>query len=218
MRTLIPLLSLSLLVTVTAGCQSRAAKGGAIGAAAGGAAGAIIGERGDRTAMGALIGAAIGGAAGAYIGHYMDKQAEELDRELENVSVERVAEGIKITFRSGLLFDIDRATLRPETQENLRSLAQTLQKYDKTSILIEGHTDNTGAHDYNRDLSERRARSVADFLSGLGVASARFAVRGYGETQPVAANDSADGRQQNRRVNVAIMANEELKKLAREET
>ncbi|HEX9641713.1 MAG TPA: glycine zipper domain-containing protein, partial [Candidatus Krumholzibacteria bacterium] len=124
-----------------AGCATKTQGGAIIGAGAGGAIGAIIGERSGNTAMGALIGAAIGGAAGAYIGHYMDKQAEEIQRDLEGATVERVGEGIKITFDSGILFDINKAALQPAAQANLDRLAVILQKYADTNILIEGHTD-----------------------------------------------------------------------------
>ena len=145
------------------GCSgwSRSQKGAAAGAAAGGAIGAAIGNQHGNTAMGAIIGAAIGGAAGAYIGNYMDKQAEEIERDIEGAKVERVAEGIKITFDSGIMFDFDKSDLRPEAQKNLTNLAVILNKYKDTDILIEGHTDATGTEEYNLELSERRAESVA---------------------------------------------------------
>jgi outer membrane protein OmpA-like peptidoglycan-associated protein len=202
------------------GCSgwSRSQKGAAAGAAGGAAVGAAIGHQHGNTALGALIGAAVGGAAGAYIGNYMDKQAEEIERDIEGATVERVAEGIKITFDSGIMFDIDKSDLRPEAQENLTKLAVILNKYEDTVILIEGHTDATGPEDYNQGLSERRANSVADHLYYKQVDDARFTIVGYGEVQPVADNQTAEGRQQNRRVEVAIMANDELKKVAEERT
>lgn len=198
------------------GCQaSNTTKGGAVGAGAGGAIGAAIGSASDNTAVGAIIGAAIGGTAGALIGRHMDKQAEELRRDLEGAQVERVGEGIKITFDSGLLFDVDDHQLKSETKENLSQLSSTLQKYDDTNILIEGHTDNTGADAYNQRLAERRAASVTNYLSANGVEKERINTTAYGELQPIADNSSASGRQQNRRVEVAIYANEEMKRMAK---
>ncbi|MBN1884377.1 MAG: OmpA family protein [Candidatus Krumholzibacteriota bacterium] len=198
------------------GCSemSRTKKGAAIGAAAGGAVGAAIGHRTGNTALGAILGAAIGGAAGASIGRYMDRQAEEIARDLEGATVERVGEGIKITFDSGILFDVNKADLRPEAQANLDNLAAILVKYADTNILIEGHTDSTGPDDYNLELSERRARSVANRLATQSVSSGRFSIMGYGESQPIADNDTSVGRQANRRVELAIMANEKLRKAA----
>jgi outer membrane protein OmpA-like peptidoglycan-associated protein len=202
------------------GCSgwSRSQKGAAAGAAAGGAVGAAIGHRTGNTALGAILGAAIGGAAGAYIGNYMDKQAEEIERDIEGAKVERVGEGIKITFDSGILFDVDESSLRPAAEENLTSLAVILNKYEETDILIEGHTDSTGPEDYNLELSERRAKSVSSKLATEQVLPTRFTIMGYGETQPIDDNETAEGRQENRRVEIAIMANDELKKVAEEKT
>jgi outer membrane protein OmpA-like peptidoglycan-associated protein len=202
------------------GCSgwSRSQKGAAAGAAAGGAVGAAIGHQTGNTALGAILGAAIGGAAGAYIGNYMDKQAEEIERDIEGAKVERIGEGIKITFDSGIMFDIDKSNLRSEAQENLTNLSVILKKYEDTDILIEGHTDATGPEDYNLELSERRAQSVANHLSIEKVSPTRFTIMGYGEVQPIAENETAEGRQQNRRVEIAIMANDELKKAAEEKT
>jgi len=210
----IPALAL-LLVAILWGCKaSNTTKGGAIGAGVGGAIGGVIGSRSDNTAVGAIIGATVGGAAGALIGRHMDKQAEELKNDLEGATVERVGEGIKITFDSGLMFDYDSYQLKAETEENLRALAETLQKYDDTNILIEGHTDATGAEDYNLQLSDWRAESVSKFISELGVKNNRINMEGYGESQPVASNETAEGRQQNRRVEVAIYANKRMQRLA----
>jgi outer membrane protein OmpA-like peptidoglycan-associated protein len=144
----------------------------------------------------------------------MDKQAEEIQRDLEGATVERVGEGIKITFDSGILFDINKAALQPAAQANLDRLAVILQKYADTNILIEGHTDSQGTEEHNLTLSRARAQSVANHLSTKEVAVMRFSIMGYGESQPVATNDSADGRSQNRRVELAIMANDKLKKEA----
>ena len=202
------------------GCSgwSRSQKGAAAGAAAGGAIGAAIGNQHGNTALGAIIGAAIGGAAGAYIGNYMDKQAEEIERDIEGAKVERVAEGIKITFDSGIMFDFDRSALRTEAQDNLTNLPVILNKYEDTDILIEGHTDATGTDEYNLQLSERRAESVATHLETQKVSDPRFTIMGYGEVQPIADNSTDEGRQENRRVEIAIMANDKLKKAAEEKT
>ncbi len=195
---------------------SKVFKGGAIGAGAGGAVGGVIGSQSDNTATGAIIGAAIGGTAGALIGKYMDRQAEELEEDLEGAEVERVGEGIKVTFDSGILFNFDSAELTPTATENIENLANTLEKYEDTNILIEGHTDSKGSDKYNQNLSEERAESVAQSLTDLGIRNIRIKEIGYGENQPVADNSTDQGRQQNRRVEVAIFANDELKEAAEE--
>lgn len=216
-RLVASILIVSFLFTMT-GCSSmsRTKKGALIGSGAGAAIGAAIGKKAGNTALGAILGAAVGGAAGAYIGNYMDKQAEEIERDIEGAKVERVGEGIKITFDSGILFDVDKASLRWEARENLGELARILNKYENTNILIEGHTDATGSEEYNLELSRKRARSVANEIASRKVDPTRFTIMGYGESQPVAPNETAEGRQQNRRVELAIMANEELKKVAEE--
>lgn len=195
---------------------SKAVKGGAIGAAVGGAAGAAIGSGSGDTAVGAILGAAIGGAAGAIIGDIMDRQAEDIEDDLENAEVTRVGEGILINFDSGLLFDFDSYALRNETMDNLDEFAETIQQYEDTEILIEGHTDAKGPKDYNQELSVERAQSVADFLTSQGVSEERLVIRGYGESQPVATNETPEGRQQNRRVEIAIYADEEMREAAKE--
>jgi outer membrane protein OmpA-like peptidoglycan-associated protein len=220
MRTFIVFFLLGIMLAgIHGSCgMSKTAQGTAIGAAAGAAVGGIIGHQTGNTAAGAIIGGAIGGAAGAYIGNYMDKQAEEMQRDLEGAKIERIGEGIKITFDSGILFDVNKAALRPEAQANLQKLATILQKYADTNILIEGHTDSDGTEEHNLELSRNRAASVSNYLAGLAVDPARFTTMGYGESQPVAANDTADGKQQNRRVELAIMANDKLKKAAEDKT
>lgn len=196
-------------------CNStKTLKGGAIGAGAGGIIGGIIGSKSDNTAKGAIMGAAIGGAAGALIGKYMDKQAEELKNDLEGAKIERIGEGIKITFDSGILFGFDSAELTASSQQNISELAKTLLKYEDTEILIEGHTDSKGSEEYNQKLSEKRAAAVTAHLCDNGVASNRISEVGYGETMPVADNSTAEGQSQNRRVEVAIFANEKLKRAA----
>jgi outer membrane protein OmpA-like peptidoglycan-associated protein len=204
----------------TMGCAewNRTQKGGAIGAGAGAAAGGLIGYATGYTVAGILIGAVVGGAAGAYIGNYMDKQAAEIERDIEGAKVERVGEGIKITFSSGILFDVNKSDLKSQYQSELAELSKILNKYEDTNILLVGHTDSTGSEEYNLELSKRRAGSVANYLTTQNVNPARFTTDGYGESQPVATNDTDAGRAQNRRVEVAIWANEKLKKVAKEKT
>ncbi len=213
-------LSLCLLMLITAltGCgYSRKTKGAAVGAGAGAVIGGVIGNEAGNTAVGAILGAVIGGAAGAYIGNYMDKQAAEIENDLEGATVERIGEGIKITFDSGILFDIDSSELQPVAKDNLTKLATILNKYDDTEILVEGHTDATGPRDHNMDLSLRRAQSVSNHMSGLNVMATRFKMMGYGPDQPVATNDTRSGRQENRRVDIAIFANDKLKGAAKKQ-
>ncbi len=206
---------LMVLVMIFASCNtSKTFKGGAIGAGTGGAIGGLIGSKSDNTAKGAILGAVIGGSAGALIGNYMDKQAEELEQDLEGADIERVGEGIKITFDSGILFGFDSSELTYASKTNIAELAETLKKYEDTEILIEGHTDSKGSESYNQELSERRAGSVAGELRSLGVAASRISEVGYGEEMPIADNSTEEGRSQNRRVEVAIFANDKLKKAA----
>jgi outer membrane protein OmpA-like peptidoglycan-associated protein len=205
--------ALLLLSTSLTGCSniSKTGKGAAIGAGAGAVIGGVIGSRSDNTGKGAIIGAGVGGAAGAIIGRQMDKQAKELEEELENATVERVGEGIQVTFDSAILFDVDSSTLRSTSRNSLNSLASSLQEYPNTDLVIVGHTDATGSDEYNQRLSERRANAAADYLMGGGVGTTRITTLGRGEGEPVATNDTADGRQQNRRVEIAIYANEEYR-------
>lgn len=209
---------LVLLFFISLGCSSwsRTAKGGAIGATGGAVVGGVIGKQAGNTVVGAIIGAAIGGAAGAYIGNYMDKQAEEIEKDIEGARVERVGEGIRITFDSGILFDVDKAELKPVSKENIAKLANVLKKYEDTNILIEGHTDATGSEEYNLELSRKRAQNVANYLASLGISPTRFTIMGYGESQPLMTNDTPEGRAANRRVEIGIMANDKLKKVAQE--
>lgn len=218
MKTNRQILGLALVATLslgTIGCQtSNAVKGGAIGGTAGGVLGGLL-SKGNNTATGVIIGAAIGGSAGAIIGKEMDKQAEELERDLEAAEVERVGEGIKVTFDSGLLFEIDQSTLNPDAQVNLDSLAKTLNKYEDTNIVIDGHTDNTGTEKHNMALSKDRAATVEKYLKNLGVSSSRITTNGFGETLPEVTNDTPDGRTQNRRVEIGIVANEKMQEEAK---
>ena len=199
MIVLVTLLSIS-------GCSSNL-RTGALGGAA---AGAVIGGLAGGSARGAIIGAAIGGAAGAAIGAVMDSQAEDLQDRLPNARVERVGEGIAVTFDSGILFAVNQSTLQAAGQTNLRDLAASLEEYEGTEVLVVGHTDSTGEEAYNQTLSERRADSARTFLIGAGLEATRVRALGRGELEPIATNDTDAGRQQNRRVEIAIFASEEM--------
>lgn len=193
---------------------SNAVKGGVIGGVGGAVVGGIVGNELGNTAVGAIIGAAVGGTAEALIGNHMDKQAEEMERDLENAKIERIGEGIKITFDSGILFETNSSTLQSQAKTNIADLAVILNKYPDTNILVTGHTDFDGTDEYNQSLSERRAKSVSDYTIGQGVISSRLSVIGLGELEPIASNDTVEGKQLNRRVEIAIFANEDLKAAA----
>jgi outer membrane protein OmpA-like peptidoglycan-associated protein len=210
------ILMVFLLAAVDCASWNKTTRGAVIGGAGGAVVGGVIGHAAGSTLLGAILGAAVGGAAGAFIGNYMDKQAAEMQRDLEGAEVQRIGEGIKITFDSGILFDIDKSDLRPVSQTNLADLAKILNKYPDTNILIEGHTDDTGSDDHNMTLSKDRAQAVSLYMATLDVKSARFSTAGYGETQPIVMNDTPEGRQKNRRVDIAVIANDKLKKAAQE--
>ena len=204
------------LLLLTPGCKtSNTIKGAAIGGAVGGVVGGAIGKSSGKTGRGILIGSVLGGTAGALIGNYMDKQAKEIREDMRGAKVERVGEGILITFDSGLLFDVNSSQLRPATRDNLEELARILLKYEDTDLIIDGHTDSTGPEDYNQELSEKRAEAVAYYLVRNGVGNSRIITYGYGETEPIADNASERGRQTNRRVEVAIVANKKLQRAAK---
>jgi outer membrane protein OmpA-like peptidoglycan-associated protein len=187
---------------------SNKARGALIGAGAGAAVGTVVGHQVGSKATGAIVGAAVGGAAGAIIGHQMDQQAKSLDTELEGATVTRVGEGIVVTFDTGILFGFDSSELQPAARSNLQVLAENLQQYERTEVLIIGHTDSVGSDEYNQVLSERRALAAADYIRSLGLAAERIATEGMGETDPVATNDTEDGRSLNRRVEVVIYADD----------
>ncbi len=198
------LVLVALVVPVAAGCSSLSGsqRGAVIGAGGGAAAGAAIGKAAGSTAKGAIIGAAIGGVAGAVIGNQMDKQKGELASDLENAQVERVGEGLLITFESGLLFDYNSDAVKGASRSNLTDLAASLKKYPNTEVLIVGHTDAAGSDSYNLDLSRRRAESARRFLTSQGIPANRVRTEGRGEVEPVGSDA------QNRRVEIAIFADE----------
>ena len=215
-QSLMAFTTIAALVVATifaAGCAApnKTTKGAGIGAGAGAVIGGIIGSGSGNTAKGAIIGAAVGGTAGAVIGSQMDKQAKELEEELEGAQVERVGEGIQITFDSAILFGFDSAEVKAEAKDNLTSLAASLQEYPNTEVMIIGHTDATGPEEYNQTLSERRAAAARAVLIDRGVSASRVGTQGLGEFEPIASNETADGRAQNRRVEVAIFASEEYR-------
>jgi outer membrane protein OmpA-like peptidoglycan-associated protein len=214
MKTIIYLL---MVVFVLGSCKGmkKSQKGVLIGAAAGGAAGAGIGKAAGNTALGAIIGATVGGVAGGIIGHQMDKQAEELEK-IPGAEVKRVGEGVNVTFDSGVLFDYDKSDLSGEAVTRLSDVADILNKYPDTYVLVEGHTDATGTDSYNMKLSKKRSQSVVHLLKAKEVASKRIKSSWYGETQPKFPNDSEANRGKNRRVEFAIYANEEMIRKAKE--
>jgi outer membrane protein OmpA-like peptidoglycan-associated protein len=167
--------------------------------------------------MGAIIGAAVGGAAGAIIGHEMDKQAEEIQKNVPDAKVERVGEGIVVEFSSKVLFAFDKSDLSAEARASLDKLVTVLNTYPDTDIEIQGHTDSKGTEEYNQTLSEKRATSVSGYLQGKGISEKRLTIKGFGELYPKYTNDSADGRAQNRRVEFLITANEKMKEQAKKE-
>ena len=201
------------------GCasMSNTQKGAVIGAGGGATVGAIIGHATGSTVAGVLIGAAVGGGAGALIGRKMDKQAEQLTKVLPDAQVSRVGEGIAVTFDSGILFPFNSDDLQPAGRENLQRLAQSLEDNPQTEIMLVGHTDAVGTDSYNQDLSLRRSRAAASYLSGHGVARGRLLTSGKGEMEPIASNDDEAGRAKNRRVEIAIYANDTMKNEARRE-
>lgn len=203
----------------TVGCAAATSKerGGAIGAAVGAGVGSVIGNNTGSTARGAIIGAVVGGAAGAIIGHQMDQQAKEIDQTIPGADVQRVGEGIAVVFESGLLYDYNSAAIKPTAAANLTNLANSLKQYPNTEVVIVGHTDSDGTYEYNQDLSERRARAAADYLVAQGVARSRIRATGLGETEPIATNETAAGKAQNRRVEIAIFADDALKAKAKAE-
>lgn len=210
-RALALLIAAGTIGTTACASMSQKERGAVIGAGAGAAIGGVIGNQTGSTARGAIIGAVVGGAAGAIIGHQMDQQAKEIDQSIPGAKVERVGEGIQVTFESGLLFDFDSDVIKPTAAANLQELARSLNKFGNSNVLIVGHTDSQGDDAYNMSLSQRRANSASAYLQSQGVPSTRISTSGRGEAEPVASNDTEVGRSQNRRVEVAIYASPEYR-------
>ena len=214
MRTYkILLISFLTIAIFAAGCKTmnRSQKGAVIGTAGGAAVGAVIGKAAGNTALGAIIGAAAGGVTGAVIGRKMDKQAEEIKKEIPDAEVVRVGEGIVIEFKSQVLFGFDQSNLTADARTNLDKLVTILQKYPDTDIEVQGHTDSKGTTRYNETLSERRASAVSYYLSAKSIATSRLTINGFGETMPKYTNTTEVGQTQNRRVEFLISANEKMK-------
>ncbi|MEP2103355.1 MAG: OmpA family protein [Parasphingorhabdus sp.] len=184
---------------------SKAAIGGIGGALGGYLLGDIIGGRNDRTAK--IVGAGLGGLAGAGVGYYMDEQEKKLREQTAGtgIDVTRDGDNLILNMPSNVTFPVNSAAIQPQFQETLGSVANTLSQYEKSYIDIYGHTDSTGSDGYNQSLSERRASSVANYLSNSGVQRARLETRGYGESQPIASNSTEEGRSANRRVELKIV-------------
>ncbi len=185
--------------------MSKAAIGALAGAAVGTGAGALVGGRKKRTEM--IVGAGIGALAGTAVGAYMDKQERELREKTAGTDVEVVRNGddLLLNMPSGITFETNSYAVQPQFRQTLDNVASTLAQYDKTYIDVYGHTDSTGGDAINVPLSQNRAKSVADYLTMRGVASARIGTQGFGASQPLASNDSPDGRQKNRRVEIKIV-------------
>lgn len=189
-------------------------KGTVIGTAAGAVIGGVLGNnigKGKNAPAGAVLGGIVGGVAGNVIGRNMDKQAKEIKETLPGAEVERVGEGIKVTMKENMVnFGFDSSNLTSAAMANLDKLAEVLKNNPDTNINIYGHTDSKGSDEYNLSLSERRAAAVKSYLVSKGIASSRMLTMGVGEKEPIASNDTAEGRAQNRRVEFAITANENM--------
>lgn len=217
MRTLRKLTAVAITGTllVTAACTTDPYTGqrtinktavGILGGAVGGyLLGDLVGGRNDRTER--LLGAGIGALAGGAVGNYMDRQEADLRRQTAGTGVDVIRQGDDLILRmpSGITFAYDRYDIQPQFQQTLDQVAQTLAAYNQTYIDVLGHTDSTGSDAYNQGLSERRAQSVASYLTARGVQPARIATRGYGESAPIATNATDAGRAANRRVEIKVV-------------
>jgi len=196
-------------------------RGAAIGAVGGAVIGGILGNnigKGGNGALGAVLGGVIGGVAGGVIGNKMDKQAREIETALPGAQVERVGEGIKLVLgENAVRFDTNKSTLTPTAKANLDKLVPVFNQYPDTNIQIYGYTDSTGSAEYNLNLSNQRAASVKAYLTSKGLAASRFVTTGMGIADPIATNDTPEGRSQNRRVEFAITANEKMVQDAQKE-
>lgn len=218
--------SLLMLSTVFTSCEAvkntnKTQRGAAIGAVGGAVLGGIIGNnvgKGGNGALGAVLGGVIGGVAGGVIGNKMDKQAREIETALPGAQVERVGEGIRLVLgENAVRFDTNKSTLTAAAKANLDKLVPVFNQYPDTNIQIYGYTDSTGTAEYNLKLSEQRAAAVKAYLAGKGLSSTRFTTTGLGIADPIATNDTPEGRSQNRRVEFAITANEKMVQDAKKE-
>ena len=225
-------LILAVVMSMAGGCNTvkktnKAQRGAVIGAAAGGVIGGVIGNNvgNGNTVLGVIIGSVVGGVAGGVIGNKMDKQAEKIKNEIPGAEVQRVGEGIIVTFseknpdgsKMGVYFDFDKSEITPNSKLALNKLIQIFKEYPETNLLVEGHTDDKGADTYNLTLSERRAMAVGNYLKANNISASRLTINWYGETQPKVENTTDANRADNRRVEFAITANEKMKEEARKE-
>lgn len=220
-------ITLSLILVLMTSCKAvdnanNKQKGAAIGAAGGALLGAIIGNnagKGGKGELGAVIGGVVGGTAGVLIGKKMDKQAQEIEQEIPGATVERVDDGIVITFdeQSGVYFATEKYNINDKSQETLNKLAGVFAEYPDTNILVVGHTDSSGNDAYNMTLSKNRAQAVTNYLTGKGLGNGRFTTHWFGEEQPKYDNSTAEGRSKNRRVNIAIVPDDNMKTNAEKE-
>ncbi|WP_395057235.1 OmpA family protein [Flavobacterium sp.] len=227
-KSIIYIFTLSFLLgTVLSGCESvkntnKTQRGAAIGAVGGAILGGVLGNnigKGGNGALGAVLGGVIGGVAGGVIGNKMDKQARKISESLPGAKVERVGEGIKLVLgENSVRFDTNKSTLTSTAKANLDKLVPVFKEYPDTDIQIYGYTDSSGADDYNMTLSQQRAASVKAYLSGKGLASSRFNTSGLGEADPIASNETSEGKSQNRRVEFAITANDKMVNDAKKES
>jgi len=201
------------------GCQAvqntnHTQRGAATGAAAGAIIGGILGNnvKGGNTATGAIAGAVIGGVAGGLIGNKMDKQAEKIETTLPGAEVIRTAEGIQVILdeNSDVKFEYNKSDLTAASKTNLDKLIGIFQEYPDTDLLVLGHTDSIGSAAFNQTLSEKRSGSVVSYLASKGIPSSRLTSKGMGKSDPIASNDTPEGRAKNRRVEFVITANEKM--------
>ncbi|MCB4807444.1 OmpA family protein [Tamlana sp. 62-3] len=224
MKRIINITGITILAIVTViaftNCKSvqnanNKQKGAVIGATSGAVIGAILGNnlgKGGNGELGAVIGGVVGGGAGVLIGNKMDKQAQQIEEEVPGAEVERVDDGIVVTFdeNSGVYFATNKYNINAASEDNLNKLIGVFKEYPDTNILVVGHTDSQGAEEYNMTLSKNRAYAVTNYLSGHGISNGRLTTNWFGETQPMYDNATADGRAKNRRVNIAILPNEKM--------
>ena len=226
------ILTMAVIMLMISGCSTvkktnKTQRGAAIGTAGGAVIGGIIGNNVGKgnTVLGAIIGGVIGGVAGGIIGNKMDRQAEKIKNEIPGAEVQRVGEGIIVTFndknpdgsKMGVYFDYDKSDITSNSRLALDKMVKIFNEYPQTNILIEGHTDDKGTDSYNLALSERRAMAVGNYLKNEGISSSRLTIKWYGETQPKVENTSDANRAENRRVEFGITANEKMKEEAKKE-
>ncbi len=226
------LLTTGMIMLMISSCSTvkktnKTQRGVAIGTAGGAVIGGIIGNNVGKgnTILGAIIGGVVGGVAGGIIGNKMDRQAEKIKREIPGAEVQRVGEGIIVTFneknpdgsKMGVYFDFDKSALTSNSKLALGKLVKIFNEYGETNVLVEGHTDDKGSDSYNLSLSERRAETVGNYLKNDGIASSRLTIKWYGESQPKVENTGDANRAENRRVEFAITANDKMKEEAKKE-